>query len=372
MAAASAYPAYKLLTPQFHAGPALLLPLLAWMLLPRQGMKNAEMPWVLVACASFIIFLLSFSDRLAFLQIVVPLSAMAMFAVWRHPTSRRSELWILALVLTSGILGLGVDMIWRPDNPGAAVNPELSSWWSNSKEMWRLSNNLRVAAPVQLVVALAAILMAFLIAVLSMRRMPQWTYSNVRTALLAGFAVLYPPLMQFVHAGSSLEPVLHYRLFDLVLALVLFPVFAIYFVQRKCLGLLTKSSFIIVGLWFIYAGVTFPRDVSKANKSIQSLVKCLDDLNGSGQVAYGAGEYWDAVPINALSQSGITVISVNPDLTARPWNQKGRIDLGRTFDFLVLNAKFPFELGSKLRQPTRQVSCEERDILISAPANATP
>ncbi len=362
------YPGNLIAAPNFHSGMAVFTPLIlaaAIRGVSRRLGEGGSRGWA--AFATLLAGLLAFSDRLAAVSIAAPLAASLLAHAVASPRHRRACLWLAASLALAAAAGVLADMLWRPDNPGVVVAPRLAEFWPNMFEMFRLAHDLRVslpwifygtiAAPVLALAGLAAEMIARRLALLQ----------DTPWLLLAVYVLVYFPLMAVVHAGSTLEPVLHYRLTDLVMACVFLPIL---FLRLAALAGMRKPGLMLVAAAIVLSAthtVIMPSQRNFGTPLILPLAECLDDLARRYGVSYGAAEYWDAIPMRPLSRQGLTLISAGRDFKPRNWNQTRRLDLDRPYEMIVDRNYFDPVALAALPAPRAIETCSGRTVYILKP-----
>lgn len=366
------YPNYLIAAPAFHASLAILWPaVLAASSLALSHRLSGRRAWPAILGLCALAGLLAFSDRLSAVINTTPvLVGLAIVALTRRE-SRLACLSIGLPLLISSSGGVILDSLWRPDNPGAAVAPAIGEFFANSAEMWRLSTSLREGIPWLFYAVLATPLIAAValgVEIFLRRDLP----GREGWLLLLASVLAYYLVIQLVHGATTLEPVLHYRLPDVVIACIFLPIVFLRCASHLGSVILGPAAALVL---CVYAAVDAAqsgssRDYGRA--SIEPLVKCLDQLATKYHLAYGAGEYWDAVPVRPLSLAGLVAVSVQPNLTPRAWNQTARIDARRPFDFIILDKSMEAAALQSLPAPIVIERCGDREILIPAPVTARP
>lgn len=362
-----AYPGYLLAAPNFHASiPALLPAVLAFVINSAKrrpsdaGAWRGAIPALLTAAA------LGFSDRLTLVCLTAPLLAGLCIAAIAMAPYRRGCLSLgLALLCFSGG-GALLDFLWRPDNPGAHVGLAIGEFFSNSVDIWRLSGNLRDSLPWTFYATLATPL-AGICALVAALRSSSRTREDLAWMIVCGTVTAYYPLVHVVHAASTLEPVVYYRLTDIVLACLFLPLLAARMATRlggERLGMAGLAALALLSTG--HAARSWPHR-SFGTPLLWPFVQCLDNLALRDGLQFGAGEYWDAIPVRPLSRAGLDVVSVGPQLRPRPWNQTRRIPPDRPYDFVVDNPGIDRMALERLGTPRAVETCGNRTILIFKP-----
>lgn len=366
------YPMFALVVPNFHGGVFILIPVILTLAIRAIDSDSTQSRYSTLG-VGVLLLLLGFSDRLTAVAVAVPL-VLALAGVFGLSASSRLLAFRIAITAAAAtFLGILLDVLWRPDNPGARVSFAAGQFAENSVEMWRLGSDLRLTMPwvwwlVPMTPLLALLTLRYVAVAANAETL---SVMRARWLLLAGFAAAYSPVMQVVHAASSLEPVLHYRMGDVVVAAVFAPIALSRVLQKKIVNLWSSFLLALSAATLLHA-LYLSNKRSYGLEEIAPFVACMDRLAEEHGIKYGAGEYWDAVPIRPLSKNGVVAISVAPNLSPRPWNQTNHFDDSRNFEFLILHPSLDAQLVSGFRDGAILEKCGEKRVLVKVSNGSSP
>jgi len=308
----------------FHFGSLLSYILLTLAFVEFNTAKSGPRKYKYGVFAFSISALSVFSDHLIILHFIAPTLIIGIL-YYLNKSKNKAVLYFSAILIGSTVLALALETtllknLGRLDYEvgfGSITNKSaiLASWVANKPSLTQASLLL---LPVSLIVSFAFL-----------KASREITGRLAAKQELLAYSVLASTLTALLVTGlSNRDFTIRYLLpFIFLPPLFLFALISTKYSRYLSIAILL-SSFL--------AFLKTPEVETNPEKSYHAVVDCIDRLTAKHNSPRGMAEYWDAIPINVFSKTGLNVVPVQADTAPTKWMYNTQDYIGK-FSFAILS-----------------------------------
>lgn len=309
-----------------HFGVVATIP---WVLaMSFQLISKPQLKTSLVSALCILSFLTSASDTLYIIQITVPLCGSLIILFLIKKICLKRMIVINSAIILASVAGLGLKYVipWKYPTLQSYFNPSLM--YESYSNLVESIKSIILATPYQ--AALAAFFISICIFILIKSIVSYVSLRNTSAIDLS--KVLFPLYFLVAAAVNVLAMVVSGKICGPACLRYFLPFFffsswwglALVFRIPRFIkpALFERVALVVLGLTVILAlrNISIKQLVKNTTDIYYpSFVKCMDENTAKLGVKYGIAHYWQARPISLLSQNGLTVVQVAPDLSPFHW-----------------------------------------------------